>query len=253
SSIPDDELLEAAIGGRLSDPAELEWQVRRMLADPKARSLVTSFAEQWLQLASVRGKTPDLLLFPDWDANLRNDMLRETELTLEHVLLGDRSVLELIDADYTFLNERLARHYGIGGVFGDAFRRVPVADGVRGGLLGQGSILFLTSVATRTSPVLRGKWVMSNLFNAPPSPPPPNVPALEESAAPGETLSIREQLERHSSDPICAGCHAAIDPAGFALEPFDAVGRLREADGGRPIDSSAKLPDGTDKIGRAHD
>src|SRR5690606_21557410 len=125
-------------------------------------------------------------------------------------------------------------------------RRVPVADGVRGGLLGQGSILFLTSVATRTSPVLRGKWVMSNLFNAPPSPPPPNVPALEESAAPGETLSIREQLERHSSDPICAGCHAAIDPAGFALEPFDAVGRLREADGGRPIDSSAKLPDGTD-------
>jgi len=246
SSIPDDELLEAAIGGRLSDPAELEWQVRRMLADPKARSLVTSFAEQWLQLASVRGKTPDLLLFPDWDANLRNDMLRETELMLEHVLLGDRSVLELIDADYTFLNERLARHYGIDGIFGDAFRRVPVADGVRGGLLGQGSILFLTSVATRTSPVLRGKWVMSNLFNAPPSPPPPNVPALEESAAPGETLSIREQLERHSSDPICAGCHAAIDPAGFALEPFDAVGRLREADGGRPIDSSAKLPDGTD-------
>lgn len=246
SSLPDDELLDSAIAGQLSAPAELERQVRRMLADSRARSLVTSFAEQWLQLASVRGKTPDLLTFPDWDANLRRAMLRETELLLEHVLLGDRSVLELIDADYTFLNERLARHYGIDGVFGDAFRRVAQHDEDRRGLLGHGSILFLTSVETRTSPVLRGKWVMSNLFNAPPAPPPPNVPALEESAAPGEALTIREQLERHSSDPVCAGCHATMDPAGFALETFDAVGRRRAADGGRPVDSSAALPDGTD-------
>lgn len=246
NSIPDDELLDAALAGRLADDAELERQVRRMLVDARARTLVTSFAAQWLQLASVRGKTPDLLTFPSWDANLRNAMLRETELLLEHVLLGNRNVLELIDADYTFLNERLARHYGINGVFGDAFRRVSLEDPERRGLLGHGSILFLTSEATRTSPVLRGKWVMSNFFNAPPAPPPPNVPALEAAEGAGEVLSIRKQLERHSSDPVCAGCHATMDPAGFALEPFDAVGRWRESDAGQPVDSSAVLPDGTD-------
>ena len=251
SSIPDDELLAAALGGQLRDSTMLEAQVRRMLADPRAAALVANFAEQWLQLRNIAAKTPDLLEFPDWDDNLRKDMLRETHLFLASVLLEDRSVLELIGADYTFLNERLAAHYGIDGVFGDAFRRVTLTDPNRRGLLGHGSVLFETSVATRTSPVFRGKWIMTNVFNSPPNPPPANVPALD-SGVPGEApRTVRERLERHRADPVCASCHMTMDPPGFALENFDAVGRWRELDAGRSVDARGSLPDGVELTGPA--
>jgi hypothetical protein len=251
SSIPDQALLDDAIAQRLGDPGVLDAHVRRMLADARAESLLANFAEQWLQLRGVLSKTPDLLEFPDWDDNLRSDMLRETELFLNSVLLGDRSVLDLIDADYTFLNGRLAAHYGIDGVFGDAFRRVTMTDPNRRGLLGHGSILFETSVTTRTSPVFRGKWIMSNLFNAPPSPPPPNVPSLDESDAFTTPTSVRERLERHTEDPVCASCHRVMDPPGFALENFDAIGRWRDTTNGRPVDARAALADGREVDGPA--
>ncbi len=244
SSIPDDELLDDALARRLGEPKVLEAQVKRMLADPRAHALVANFAEQWLQLRNIAAKAPDLLEFPDWDDNLRKDMLRETDLFLQSVLLGDASVLDLIGADYTFLNERLAAHYGIDGVFGDAFRRVTLTDPNRRGLLGQGSVLFETSVANRTSPVFRGKWIMTNVFNSPPNPPPPNVPALEDNGAGAAPRTVRERLERHREDPVCAGCHLTMDPPGFALENFDPVGRWRETDGGRPIDASGTLAGG---------
>jgi hypothetical protein len=245
SSIPDDELLDLASGGRLADPKVLEAQVRRMLADPRAQALVANFAEQWLQLRNIAAKSPDLLEFPDWDDNLRTDMLRETELFLQSVLLGDASVLDLVEADYTFLNERLAAHYGIDGVFGDAFRRVTLADPNRRGLLGHGSVLFETSVATRTSPVFRGKWIMTNIFNSPPSPPPPNVPALENDAVGAAPRTVRERLEQHRGDPNCASCHLTMDPPGFALENFDPLGRWRRTDAGQAVDASGTLADGT--------
>jgi hypothetical protein len=245
SSIPDESLLDAATAGRLSEPVVLEAQVRRMLADPRAESLVANFAEQWLQLRNIAAKAPDLLEFPDWDDNLRQDMLRETHLLLRHVLLEDASLLDLIDADYSFVNERLAAHYGIDGIYGDAFRRVTLQDPQRRGLLGHGSILFETSVATRTSPVFRGKWIMTNIFNSPPTPPPPNVPALEDGAPNDTPRSVRERLERHREDPVCAGCHVTMDPPGFALENFDAIGRWRETDAGRPVDATGTLADGT--------
>jgi hypothetical protein len=251
SSIPDEELLEAAIAGRLSDAKTLDAQVRRMLADPRAEALVENFAEQWLQLRNIAAKTPDLLEFPDWDDNLRKDMLRETHLLLRHVMLDDVSVLDLVGADYSFLNERLAQHYGIDDVFGDAFRRVPIADPNRRGLLGHGSILFETSVATRTSPVFRGKWIMTNVYDSPPIPPPPNVPSLDDSAPAGKPQSVRERLERHREDPVCAGCHLTMDPPGFALENFDAVGRWRDTDAGRAVDATGKLSDGTEVAGPA--
>ena len=251
SSIPDDELLDAAIAGKLREPKVLEAQVKRMLADARAHALVANFADQWLQLRNIAAKAPDLLTFPDWDDNLRKDMLRETQLLLDSVLLGDTSVMRLIDADYTFLNERLAAHYGIDGVFGDAFRRVQLTDPNRRGLLGQGSILFETSVATRTSPVFRGKWIMTNVFNSPPNPPPPNVPALEDNAAGASPHTVRERLERHRQDPVCAGCHVNMDPAGFALENFDAVGRWRDTDGAQPVDASGGLPGGAAITGPA--
>ena len=251
SSIPDDELLDLAVTGRLSDPKILEAQVRRMLADPRAHALVENFAEQWLQLRNIAAKSPDLQEFPDWDDNLRKDMLRETDLFLASVLLGDESVLDLIGADYTFLNERLAAHYGIDGVFGDAFRRVQIADPNRRGLLGQASILFETSVATRTSPVFRGKWIMTNVYDSPPNPPPPNVPALQDNAAGAAPRSVRERLERHRRDPVCASCHITMDPAGFALENFDPVGRWRRTDAGRPIDAGGSLPGGAKVSGPA--
>jgi len=244
NSIPDDELREAAIAGRLAEPDVLETQVRRMLADPRADTLVTDFAEQWLQLRLVNAKSPDQRTFPTFDDNLRRDMLHETELFVRSVLLEDASVLDLIDADYTFLNERLAEHYGIDGVFGDAFRRVTLDDPNRRGLLGQGSILFQTSVATRTSPVFRGKWIMTNFFNAPPPPPPASVPALEASIADSTPHSVRERLEQHRKDPVCAGCHAIIDPPGLALENFDAIGRWRDTDAGQPVDANSTLPGG---------
>jgi len=212
NSIPDETLLDEAIAGRLLEPGVLETQVRRMLADPRAETLVTDFAEQWLQLRLINSKSPDQRTFPGFDDNLRRDMLRETRLFLRSVLLDDASVLDLIGADYTFLNERLAEHYGIGGVFGDAFRRVALADPNRRGLLGQGSILFQTSVANRTSPVFRGKWIMTNLYNSPPPIPPPNVPSLEESTASNTPHSVRERMELHRKDPVCASCHSIIDP-----------------------------------------
>jgi mono/diheme cytochrome c family protein len=244
NSIPDDELLDAAIAGRLVEPAVLEAEVRRMLSDPRAETLVTDFAEQWLQLRQINLKSPDVRNFPSFDDNLRRDMLHETDLFLRSVLLEDASVLDLLRADYTFLNERLAEHYSIDGVFGDAFRRVALNDPDRRGLLGQGSILFQTSVASRTSPVFRGKWIMTNLFNSPPPPPPPNVPALEESGASGTPHSVRERLELHRRDPVCAACHAIIDPPGLALENFDPVGRWRETDSGQAIDATTTLPGG---------
>jgi hypothetical protein len=215
-----------------------------MLADPRAETLVTDFAEQWLQLRRIDTKSPDERIFANFDDNLRRDMLHETRLFLKSVLLGDASVLDLLSADYTFLNERLAEHYGIDGVFGDAFRRVELDDPNRRGLLGQGSILFETSVANRTSPVFRGKWIMTNLFNSPPPPPPPNVPALAENSATGTPRSVRERLEQHRKSPVCAACHAIIDPPGLALENFDPVGRWRETDSGQPIDATTTLPGG---------
>ena len=245
SSIPDRRLLDDAVAGRLRAPGVLDHHVRRMLADKRATSLVSNFAAQWLYLRNVPRKSPDFKTFPDFDDNLRQDLLRETDLFLESVLLGNRSVIDLIGADYTFLNERLARHYGVSGVFGEAFRRVTMTDRNRGGLLGQGSILFETSPATRTSPVFRGKWIMTNIYNTPPLPPPPDVPALEENVVGTAPRSVRERLEQHRRAAPCASCHRPMDPLGFALEPFDAVGRWRADDSGKAIDAGGTLMDGT--------
>ena len=245
ASIPDDELLEAAEAGRLRDPEVLEAQVRRMLADERAATLVTSFAAQWLHLRRMRTVTPDVNAFPAFDENLRDALIRETELFVGSQLRDDRSVVELLTADYTFVDERLARHYGIPGVYGPRFRRVEWDDDRRRGLLGQGSILTVTSLATRTSPVVRGKWILENLLGTPPPPPPPDVPELEEQAESGEATSLRARLEAHRANPACSGCHSRMDPLGFALENFDAVGQWRAADaGGAPIDTAGVLPDG---------
>jgi hypothetical protein len=246
SSIPDDELLEAAIRGELKNPDVLERQTRRMLADPRSQALITNFAAQWLFLGDIALKEPDPLTFRHFDESLRRAMARETELFLDSVLRADRSVLRLLDADYTFLNERLAEHYGIPNIKGSDFRRVTLPAGSpRAGLLGQGSILTLTSYPTRTSPVLRGKYVLENLLAAPPPPPPANVPALDTAGEKrGETLTLRDAMVQHRKNPACAGCHAAMDPIGFALENFDAVGRWRDRDAGKSIDTSGVLPGG---------
>ncbi len=246
SSIPDDDLLDLAEAGRLRDPAVLEAQARRMLADRRSRALVTSFASQWLYLRNVPAVVPDEDRFPDVGEGLRQAMRRETELFVESVFREDRNVLDLLTADYTFVNERLARHYGMPGVYGSHFRRVPVAHEARRGLLGHASILSVTSYPNRTSPVLRGKWVLENLLGTPPALPPPDVPALEETTGTGEALSMREATERHRANPVCASCHRLMDPPGFALEQFDAVGRLRtRTAAGTPIDATGELPDGT--------
>jgi hypothetical protein len=245
SSIPDDALLDLAERGRLKDPAVLEQQVRRMLADPRAGALVTSFAAQWLHLRNMASVTPDQEQFPYFDDNLRAAFRTETELFFESVLREDRSALDLLNADYTFVNERLAAHYGIPGVYGSHFRRVRVPDGSRGGLLGQGSILTVTSYSNRTSPVIRGKWVLENILSTPPSPPPPGVPALQERDGGGKVLSMRAQMEQHRANPACATCHRLMDPIGFALENFDGVGRWRTTDAKTPIDASGVMPDGT--------
>ncbi len=245
ASIPDDELLDAAAAGRLRDPRELDAQVRRMLADERAETLVTSFAAQWLHLRRMRTVTPDVNAFPAFDENLRDALIRETELFVASQLRDDRSVVELLTADYTFVNERLARHYGIPDVYGSRFRRVSWKDERRRGLLGQGSILTVTSLATRTSPVVRGKWILENVLGTPPPPPPPDVPELPEGTESGEATSLRARLEAHRANPVCANCHARMDPLGFALENFDAVGQWRDTDdGGAPIDTSGVLPDG---------
>ena len=244
SSIPDEELLALAERGRLGDPSVLDAQIARMLADPKAGALVENFGGQWLHLRNVAGWTPDPVRFADFDDALRHAFERETALFLEHLIREDRSVLELIDADYTFLNERLAGFYGIDGVTGGYFRRVPLAGTARGGILTHGSVLMVTSYPTRTSPVLRGKWVLENLLGAPPPPPPPDVPALD-AAADTSAGSLREALERHRANPACAACHARLDPLGFALENFDAVGAYRTEDDGATVEASGALPDGT--------
>ncbi len=246
SSIPDDELLNLAIAGRLRAPGALDQQVKRMIADPKAEAMMTAFTGQWLQLRNLDKITPDILMFQDYDDNVRQAMRRETELFFTSIVRENRSALDLLNADYTFMNERLARHYGVEGVYGTRFRRVKVTDPNRRGLLGQASILTMTSVATRTSPVLRGKYIISNLLNTPPLPPLPNVPALEESAPKDHPTTVREKLERHRASPTCAACHRNIDPVGFALENFDAVGqwhaKTRE---GLPIDAAGMLADGS--------
>ena len=246
SSIPDDELLDLAEAGVLHRPEVLEAQTRRMLADPRSEALVENFAGQWLYLRNVRALTPDEDRFPDFGEALRRALQRETELFFASVLREDRSVLDFLTADYTFVNERLARHYGMPHVYGSRFRRVSLPDPARRGLLGHGSILAATAYPTRTSPVLRGKWVLENLLGTPPPLPPPDVPSLEETAGDGAALSMREAMERHRANPVCASCHRLMDPPGFALEQFDAVGRYRtrnEADA--PIDASGLLPDGT--------
>ncbi len=245
SSIPDEELLDLAISGQLSKEDVLESQVRRMLVDERSHSLVDNFGDQWLHLRNLDSVTPDLRLFPDFDDNLRQSFRRETELFLESILREDRSVLELLKADYTFLNERLAQHYEIPSIFGSRFRRVELDPKYnRGGLLRQGSILTVTSYATRTSPVIRGNWVLENIMGTPAKPPPDDVPALEENQV-DATLSMRDLLAKHRENPACASCHDLMDPVGFALENFDAVGRWREYDNGEAIDVSGGLPDGS--------
>ena len=252
-SIPDEPLLDAAERGGLTDPAELEAQVRRMLADPRAGSLIDDFAVQWLHLRNLEDVTGDPVPFPDFDDNLVEAFRHETTLFLASTLREDRSVLDLLDADYTFVNERLARHYGIPGIYGSRFRRVALPDREqRGGLLGHGGLLALTSYPTRTSPVLRGKWLLDTILAAPPPSPPADVPALPEGGEGGRTTSVRERLERHRQAPACATCHASIDPPGFALEQFDGLGAWRTADEfGNPIDATATMPNGRTVAGMA--
>ena len=250
STIPDDELLQLGIDGKLHEPAVLEKQTRQMLADPKARALVTNFANQWLFLRDLKNANPDVTVFPDFDDNLRQGFQRETEMLFESIVREDRSVLDLLDADYTFVNERLARHYGIPNVYGPDFRRVPVANDARRGLLGHGSLLLVTSNANRTSPVIRGKWVLENLLGSQAPLPPPDVPPLEEKPT-AAARSVRERIEQHRANPTCAGCHKIMDPIGLALENFDAIGRWRTSDEGVAIDASAQLVDGTPLDGPA--
>ena len=250
SSIPDDVLLDVAIEGRLSEPAELARQVRRMLADPRSQTLATNFASHWLHLQNLDDVQPDVYLFPDWDLNLIQSMRRETELLFDGIVRNDRAVTELLTADYTFVDERLATHYGIPDVVGNRFRRVPVADDRRG-LLGHGSILTLTSLANRTSPVIRGSWIMDVLLGAPPPRPPANVPPLAENERGGLHLSMRARLAAHRESPACAACHRIMDPVGFSLENFDAVGAWRTKDSGADIDPSEALFDGSGVHGPA--
>lgn len=245
SSIPDDELLQAAAAGRLRDPATLDRQVRRMLADPRSQAMIDNFAGQWLYLRNLDSAKPDMRLFPDFDDNLRQAMRRETELLFDSVLREDRNVLDLLRARYTFVNERLAKHYGIPNIYGSRFRRIEL-DGSqhRGGLLRHASILTITSYATRTSPVIRGKWILDNVLGLPPPPPPGNVPALKEKAASNKPQTMRVRLAEHRENPACAGCHRIMDPVGFTLENYDAIGRWRIREEGAAVDSSGGLPDG---------
>ena len=245
SSIPDEELLRSASQGELKNPAVFDRQVRRMLADPKSQALVDNFAGQWLQLRNLRNVQPNSDLFPDFDDNLRQSFRRETELLFESVVQEDRNVLDLMTADYTFVNERLARHYGIPDIYGSRFRRVSVTDEARRGLLGQGSILALTSHAERTSPVVRGKWILENILGTPVPPPPPDVPPLKGNQEGEKPRTMREQMAEHRANPVCAGCHKAMDSIGFAMENFDAVGAWRTREPGGLIDATGELSDGT--------
>jgi hypothetical protein len=247
SSVPDDELLDVAARNTLRNRAVLEQQVKRMLADPRSEALVRNFAGQWLHIRNVSGFRPSPETLFHFDDNLRQAFEGETALFFESILRENRSVLDLLDADYTFLNERLAKHYGIPGVYGERFRRVSLPpDSVRRGLLGQGSILTGTSRPNRTSPVIRGKWILENIFGTPPPPPLANVPELKEERDPRKVLPMREQMAQHRANPVCASCHAQMDQLGFALENFDAIGEWRDTySSGFPIDAAAELPDGT--------
>jgi hypothetical protein len=245
SSIPDDQLLAVAEHGQLSKPATLKKQVARMLADPKADALTQNFAGQWLYLRRLEYQKPDRRAFPDFDQRLRAAMLTETQMFFDGVVRENRSVLDFLDANYTYVNQRLAEHYGIPGVYGTSFRKVDLDPALhRGGLLGQGAILTVTSYNNRTSVVLRGKWILENMLAAAPPPPPPNIPALND-AKNGKLLTIREQMELHRNNPICASCHTKMDPLGFSLENYDAVGAWRTGYAGQLVDASAVLPDGT--------
>ena len=244
SSIPDEPLLEAAIRGELGQPGGLEHHVRRMMSDVRARALITNFGGQWLQIRNVRLSTPDPYAFPDFDENLRDAMERETSLFLQSQFAEDRSVLDLLTANYTFLNERLARHYGLSNVYGSHFRRVTVSDDDRKGLLGHAALLMVTSYPNRTAPTIRGKWLLENFLGAPPPPPPPNVPALADDSGGVAVRSVRERLERHRANPVCASCHARMDPLGFALENFDAIGAWRT----READAESTLPESTGRF-----
>ena len=245
SSVPDDELRGLAAAGKLKEPAVMNQQVQRMLKDPRASALVDNFASRWLELGKLAGVVPDTDLYREFDENLRESMEKETKLFIADQLRNDRSIFELISANYSYLNERLATHYGVPDVYGDHFRKVQFADDRRGGLLGQGSLLTLTSYGNRTSVVLRGRWVLANLLGAPPPAPPPDVPALKEPGAGGAPRSLRERMEVHRENPVCASCHRRMDPLGFSLENFDATGKWRAAADGVPVDATAALPDGT--------
>jgi len=247
SSIPDDQLRDLATRRRLSEPAVLEQQVRRMLADPRAHALVENFAGQWLWLRNLRTVSPNSEQYPRWEDSLRLAMQQETELFFESMIREDRGVPELLDANYTFLNQRLAEHYGISNVYGSHFRRVTLGDdqAFRRGLLGQASILTVTSHENRTSPVKRGKWILENMLGTPPPPPPPDVPSLNEEQQSRRPMTMRQRMEEHRKNPACASCHATLDPLGLAMENFDGVGEWRTQDGGAVIDPSVQLPDGT--------
>jgi hypothetical protein len=242
SSIPDETLIELAARGDLHKTIVLKQQVQRMLADPRARALVTNFFGQWLMIRNMEAVRPDPRAFPQFDENLRDAFQQETALFLEAQLVEDRPVTELLTADYTFVNERLAKHYGIPDVYGLRFRRVRLPDGTRGGILGQGSVLTVTSYPNRTSPVVRGKFLLENILGTPPPPPPPNVPPLDRTQVTG---SLRQRMELHRKNPVCAACHSQLDPLGFALENFDGIGMYRTNDGGGTVDPSGTLPDGT--------
>ncbi|RPH53545.1 MAG: DUF1592 domain-containing protein, partial [Acidobacteria bacterium] len=244
SSLPDDQLLTLASQGKLKEPAVLEQQVKRMLGDARSKALVTNFAEQWLHLRNLKNSVPDLEAFPDFDDNLRQSMKDETSLFFDSIVREDRSVVDLLNADYTFVNERLARHYGIPNVYGSQFRRVTLGNEARRGLLGHASVLTVTSYPNRTSPVERGKWVLTNLLGVPPQPPPPNIPPLQDTSTDGRVLSLRERMEQHRANPVCAGCHKVMDPIGFALENFDGIGRWRNTEDGARIDTSGTLFNG---------
>ena len=245
SSIPDDELREAAVRGRLNDPGTLEQHVQRMLRDPRSNALVDNFAGRWLELSKIPGFVADTELYPEFDENLRDAMGQETKLFVGSQVHDNRSVVELLTADYSFLNERLAAHYGIRNIYGDHFRRVTFTDSTRGGLLGQASILTVTSYPNRTSVTMRGRWLLANMLGAPPPPPPPDIPALKDAGVEGQPRSLRERMEMHRSNPACASCHQRMDPLGFALENFDALGKWRTVSDGARIDPSASFPDGT--------
>jgi hypothetical protein len=244
-SLPDDELLNVAARGRLKDPAVLELQVQRMLRDARSDSLVTNFASRWLELSKIAGVVPDTDLYREFDENLRDAMEQETKLFVGDQIHNNRTAIELLTANYSFLNQRLATHYGVPDVYGDHFRKVTFTDGARGGLLGQGSILTVTSYANRTSVVMRGRWVLANLLGAPPGEPPADVPALKEAGTDGAPRSLRERMEVHRRNPVCATCHVRMDPFGFSLENFDATGKWRTESDGVPVDATASLPDGS--------